>query len=141
MSSQPHNEEGAQDAEHEASAAPELQQSAPTQCVGRLKGTGTLTSSTANLLNTLVGAGVISMPYAMKFTGLFPGMFLIVFCGFTSASGLYLLTRCAAKIGTRDTSFTRVAQKTFPKAAKLFDLIIGIKCFGTSISYILISSQ
>ncbi|KDN52498.1 hypothetical protein K437DRAFT_220449 [Tilletiaria anomala UBC 951] len=103
--------------------------------------TGTMLSSVANLLNTLIGAGICAMPYAMKYTGLLPGIGLIVLCSFTSASGLYLLTRCAAKVGGRGTSFFSVARKTIPSGARWFDLAIALKCYGVSISYLIIGGQ
>lgn len=75
------------------------------------------------------------------YTGWFLGLLLIALCGFTGASGLYLLTRCANKLGGRRQSFFTVALKTIPKGARWFDLAIALKCYGVSISYLIISGQ
>lgn len=105
------------------------------------QGAASLTSSTANLLNTIVGTGMVALPGAFVYTGWFVGVLLIALCGFTGASGLYLLTRCANKLGGRRQSFFTVALKTIPKGARWFDLAIALKCYGVSISYLIISGQ
>jgi amino acid permease len=86
-----------------------------------------------------------------------------LFSGLTSIFGLYLLSRCAAVVGTapgdegKKASFSEVARITFGKgwAMRLFDvsgnespsvvnilirrqLAIAIKCFGVSVSYLII---
>ena len=130
-------------ATHPNMAAAPAEGNAPIKAHNPLetKGTASIFSSTANLANTVIGAGLIAMPGAMKYTGLIPGIVLILFCGFTSLSGLYLLTRCAARIGGRDTSFYNVAKKTLPSGARWFDLAIALKCYGVSISYLIICSS
>ncbi|OMH78825.1 Vacuolar amino acid transporter 5 [Zancudomyces culisetae] len=85
-----------------------------------LKHTGTIFSSTINLCNTILGSGMLAM------------------VGFTSAVGLYLLARCAEKVPGRKSSFFAVAGLTYPKAALLFDFAIALKCFGVSVSYLII---
>lgn len=104
-------------------------------------GNASLPSSVANLANTIIGTGMVALPGAFVYTGWLLGSFLIVFCGFTGASGLYLLTRCANKLGGRRQSFFTVALKTIPKGARWFDLAIALKCYGVSISYLIISGQ
>lgn len=104
-------------------------------------GQASLASSTANLLNTIVGTGMVAIPGALVYTGWLLGVLLIVLCGCTGASGLYLLTRCANKLGGRRQSFFTVALKTIPKGARWFDLAIALKCYGVSISYLIISGQ
>ena len=48
-----------------------------------------------NLLNTIVGAGVLAMPLALSHMGILLGTFVIIWAGLTSGFGLYLQTRCA----------------------------------------------
>ncbi|KAK0545763.1 hypothetical protein OC846_004818 [Tilletia horrida] len=98
-------------------------------------------SSIANLANTQIGAAMLSLPHAIASTGLLLGLALIVFCGLTSALGLYLLTRCADKLGGRRTSFFDIASRTVPGGAKWFDAAIALKCFGVSIGYLIICGQ
>ncbi|CUS07376.1 unnamed protein product [Tuber aestivum] len=95
-------------------------------------------SSVVNLLNTIVGAGVLAMPHAMSQFGITLGIFVILFSGFMSGFGLYLQTRCAKYIDRGAASFFTLSQLTFPNAAVVFDLAIAIKCFGVAISYLII---
>ncbi|KAL1935582.1 hypothetical protein VTP01DRAFT_4722 [Rhizomucor pusillus] len=95
-------------------------------------------SGTVNLLNTILGTGMLAMPAAVATVGIFPGVFLTIFAGIASGTGLYLLTCCADMVGGRNTSFFGASQLTWPSAAVWFDLAIAIKCFGVATSYIII---
>lgn len=104
-------------------------------------GKASMASSIANLCNTIIGTGMLATPGAFRYTGLLPGMLLIILCGFTSAAGLILLTMSADTLGGRKNSFFSIALKTIPNGARFFDAAIAIKCFGVSISYLIISGQ
>jgi amino acid permease len=71
----------------------------------------------------------------MASVGLIPGIFTCLFSGTIAALGLFLLSKCAAKVPHRRSSFFAVSQMTFPKAAVFFDAAVVIKCFGVSIRY------
>ncbi|KAJ9480335.1 Vacuolar amino acid transporter 5 [Pseudozyma hubeiensis] len=105
------------------------------------EGKATLVSSVSNLTNTIIGTGMLATPGAFKYTGLLLGPLLILFCGFTAALGLYLLTRCAARVGGRKNSFFTIASQALPAGAWYFDLAIALKCYGVSISYLIICGQ
>lgn len=105
------------------------------------EGEASLLSSISNLTNTIIGTGMLATPGAFKWTGLLVGVFLIFFCGFTAALGLYLLTRCAARVGGRKNSFFTIASQALPSGAYWFDLAIALKCYGVSISYLIICGQ
>ncbi|KAJ1023570.1 hypothetical protein NDA16_003187 [Ustilago loliicola] len=105
------------------------------------QGSASLVSSISNLTNTIIGTGMLATPGAFKYTGLLLGIFLIFFCGFTAALGLYLLTRCAARVGGRKNSFFTIASQALPAGAWYFDLAIALKCYGVSISYLIICGQ
>ncbi|KAJ3269596.1 hypothetical protein HDV01_001197 [Terramyces sp. JEL0728] len=98
---------------------------------------GTILSSCTNLINTILGSGMLAMPSAIAATGLGFGVFLILFCACCSGFGLFLLSRMAAQVG-RKSSFFTCATITYPNAAVYFDLAIAVKCFGVSISYLVI---
>ncbi|WWC85539.1 uncharacterized protein L201_000403 [Kwoniella dendrophila CBS 6074] len=110
------------------------------------EGHASITSSVVNLTNTAVGAGALAFPSAFASMGLIPGILSCAGSGGTAMFGLYCLSRCAAVVGTRPgdegrkASFNELARLTFGKgwATRLFDLAIAIKCFGVSVSYLII---
>lgn len=77
-------------------------------------------------------------PSAMASVGILPGILLILFSALASGTGLYFLTRCAARTEGRNASFFAISKLTWPKVAVLFDLAIAIKCFGVAVSYLII---
>jgi len=95
-------------------------------------------SSVINLLNTIVGAGVLAMPLALSHMGILLGTFVIIWAGLTSGFGLYLQTRCARYLERGSSSFFALSQITYPNAAVIFDAAIAMKCFGVGISYLII---
>ncbi|KAK4464562.1 transmembrane amino acid transporter protein-domain-containing protein [Cladorrhinum samala] len=101
-------------------------------------GNASMISSNINLLNTIVGAGTLAMPGAMSHFGVVLGVLLIIWCGLTSAFGLYLQSRCARYLDRGTSSFFALSQITYPNAAVVFDAAIAIKCFGVGVSYMII---
>ncbi|KAJ3210282.1 hypothetical protein HDU82_008432 [Entophlyctis luteolus] len=93
--------------------------------------------SVVNITNTILGSGMLAMPRALATTGLAFGSFLIALSGFASAFGLTLLALCASRTG-RQSSFFQISKLTYPQAAIYFDAAIAIKCFGVSVSYLVI---
>ncbi|KIK61722.1 hypothetical protein GYMLUDRAFT_42750 [Collybiopsis luxurians FD-317 M1] len=106
--------------------------------VAKPDGHASMISSTSNLANTIIGSGMLTFPLALASAGILPGMLTCVLSGGIAVFGLYLLSLCAAKAPHRRASFFAIAQMTFPKAAVFFDAAIAIKCFGVSISYLII---
>lgn len=110
----------------------------------RRQGKASVMSSVSNLANTIIGSGALAFPSAFASMGWLPGMFSCAFSGATSGFGLYLLSRCARQVGRDDSkadaSFNTVALLTFGQgwATRCFDAAIAIKCFGVSISYLII---
>ncbi|CAO3656923.1 unnamed protein product [Mucor hiemalis] len=100
--------------------------------------TATSFSCVINLANTILGTGMLAMPSAMASVGILPGVILIMFSALASGTGLYFLSRCAARTEGRNASFFAISKLTWPKVAVLFDLAIAIKCFGVAVSYLII---
>ncbi|KAI5956978.1 hypothetical protein KGF54_000597 [Candida jiufengensis] len=99
----------------------------------------TIKSGTINLLNTIIGAGILTMPYGLKSNGLIFGCLLIVWSSLTSAFGLYLQNKVAKYTEQRGSvSYFSLSQLTYPNLSILFDLAISIKCFGVGISYLVV---
>jgi amino acid permease len=103
-----------------------------------IAGTASWASSVINLVNTIVGAGVLAMPHALSNMGIVLGVLVILWAGLTSGFGLYLQTRCARYLDRGSSSFFALSQITYPNAAVVFDAAIAIKCFGVGVSYLII---
>ncbi|KAI9729872.1 MAG: hypothetical protein M1834_006621 [Cirrosporium novae-zelandiae] len=101
-------------------------------------GLASFDSSVINLVNTIVGAGVLAMPLALSHMGIFLGSCIIIWAGVTAGFGLYLQTRCARYLDRGAASFFALSQITYPNAAVIFDAAIAIKCFGVGVSYLII---
>jgi amino acid permease len=78
------------------------------------------------------------MPLAMSQMGIVLGTLVIVWAGITAGFGLYLQARCAQYLDRGSSSFFALSQMTYPNAAVIFDAAIAIKCFGVSVSYLII---
>lgn len=102
------------------------------------QGQATWSSSVINILNTILGAGLLAMPSALSKMGIFLGIFVIAWAGITSGFGLYLQTRCARYVDRGTVSFATLSQLTYPNLSILFDAAIAIKCFGVGVSYLII---
>lgn len=105
---------------------------------GGTAGNASWGSSVVNLVNTIVGAGVLAMPHAMGNMGVLLGVIVILWSGLTAGLGLYLQTRCARYLDRGTASFFALSQMTYPNAAVLFDAAISVKCFGVAVSYLII---
>ncbi|KAG2364843.1 transmembrane amino acid transporter protein-domain-containing protein [Suillus spraguei] len=105
-----------------------------TPSVQQKEGHASMLSSVSNLANTIMGSGQL----AMASSGIIPGILTCIFSGCIGAFGLYLLSLSARHAPHRSSSFFVVAQLTFPQAAIFFDAAIAIKCFGVSVSYLII---
>ncbi|KIJ55723.1 hypothetical protein M422DRAFT_151672 [Sphaerobolus stellatus SS14] len=99
-------------------------------------GHAAIASCVSNLCNTIMG--MLTFPLSMASSGLLPGILTCALSACLGAFGLYLLSACARKTAHRRSSFFAVSQLTFPKAGIFFDAAIAIKCFGVSISYLII---
>lgn len=96
-----------------------------------------VTSSVVNLTKTIIGAGLLAIPYAFKSNGIVLGTLLVVLAGVASIYGLWIVTRVSEKVKGQ-TSFFALCAITYPRLTPLFDLSITIQCFGVSISYLVL---
>lgn len=103
------------------------------QCV-----TGTIFSSSANLANTMIGTGMLAMPFAFSQLGIAQGLVMVSITGILAAAGLILLSKSAQVLESRCVSFNALAKVSYPAAAVIMDTAIAITCFGTSVSYLIV---
>lgn len=92
-------------------------------------------SCSVNLLKACIGAGILAIPYAIGTLGWAAGILVLTFACGLSTLGLFLLTIVGYWHGRKST-FGSAAEKTFPKAAVLFDLTVVIKCLGVATAYL-----
>lgn len=90
-----------------------------------------------NLANTIIGSGMLGLPYAYSASGWVIGTMLLVICGCSSAFALHTLSLCAMKIGG-PSSFYSVASHALPAFTLVIDGAVAIKCFGVATSYLIV---
>lgn len=100
----------------------------------------TFLAAYVNLLKTSIGSGVLSFPYLFKTYGIVTSIFLTVLSGFFATCGLILLTICSQGLG-RSADMSKLATQAFPNARVVVDLAVFLKCFGVSLSYVIITKS
>lgn len=94
-------------------------------------------SSVSGLTNTILGAGMLALPHAFSEMGWVLGSLLTILCAASTIHGLYLLKLSTIKVGGAK-SFFDLGHQILPRYAWAFDAIISFKCFGVTISYLII---
>lgn len=90
-----------------------------------------------NLGNTILGAGMLGMPFAYSNSGYVQGLLLMTFAAAASAMALHFLA--SAALSTKlPSSFYSVAEKALPSFTVLIDSAVAIKCFGVATSYLIV---
>lgn len=103
------------------------------------KGTG-VPGTTANLVSSIIGTGVLALPSCVAKAGWGLSIILVVVSGALTWLGLYLLTECARKIGGRNTSWGVVAASTFPWLTVVVDICAGAVAWGFAVAFMTIAS-
>jgi len=101
--------------------------------------TASMFSTICNLINSMFGAGILSLPFAFSQTGVFWGTFMFIMVAICQGITVHMVNRCV--INQRKYSFRALAAKTFrevPYAQVIMELIIAVNCFGFSVSYLII---
>ncbi|KAL6940312.1 hypothetical protein ACO0QE_004210 [Hanseniaspora vineae] len=99
-------------------------------------------SAVLTLLHTCCGSGILALPFAFKANGLILSVMAIIFSGFCALAGLL----CQAEItkyvrNKRNLSFFAVSKITYPSLGVFFDIAIAVKCFGVSVSYLIVAGD
>jgi amino acid permease len=90
-----------------------------------------------NLANTIVGAGMLGLPYAFAGSGWVVGTVMLVVCGLATIFALHLLSLCPAKVG-KPASFYTVAMKTMPSLTLVIEFFVAVMTFGVGVSYLVV---
>ncbi|KAG5190245.1 transmembrane amino acid transporter protein-domain-containing protein [Tribonema minus] len=85
---------------------------------------GSVTGAVLNLISTVLGGGVLSLPFALQRAGLIPGLALLVLTALASDFSVYILVSCSRRSGAQ--SFEEVAEKAFGPRAKRWGMALII---------------
>eukprot|EP00929_Paragymnodinium_shiwhaense_P025405 TRINITY_DN1536_c0_g1_i1.p1 TRINITY_DN1536_c0_g1~~TRINITY_DN1536_c0_g1_i1.p1 ORF type:complete len:468 (-),score=79.23 TRINITY_DN1536_c0_g1_i1:151-1554(-) len=103
--------------------------------------TGTFLSSWSVLANTILGIGLLALPWAAAQVGWVLGFGMLFLAAFFGNVSLYLLACVALEMGGSDTTFYSVCMTVAPKCRVIVDFAIAVKCFGVATSYLLVIKQ
>jgi amino acid permease len=104
------------------------------------KVSGTIFSSSSNLVNTVLGTGMLSMPFVFQQLGVVQGLVMLSIAALFAILGLSLLSQAAQTLKSRDVSFNCLAHASFPQVAIVMDVALVITCFGGSVSYLIVGT-
>jgi amino acid permease len=97
----------------------------------------TFFSAYISLTNTVVGSGILGLPYAFSCTGWILGCILLLICAVLSSTSLHLLALCGARTA-KPSSFYAVAEIVSPGYTFIIDVAVALKCFGVATSYLIV---
>ncbi|KJE97807.1 hypothetical protein CAOG_07901 [Capsaspora owczarzaki ATCC 30864] len=98
---------------------------------------GTLSGSIFNLVNTVVGGGLVALPYSYHSSGIVVGGILLVLTYILGVYSLYLLVRCSELAVSK--TYMGVAREAFGRPGVIVTQIsVVVATFGTMISYLII---
>ena len=89
------------------------------------------------LSNTILGAGMLGLPYAFAQCGFLLGPIMLLAFGLCSATALVCLSEAADHAG-RPANFRSVSELAVPGAGVYIDVAVAIKCFGVATSYLIV---
>lgn len=93
-----------------------------------------------NLINGIVGAGIVGIPFAVKEAGLLSGIFMIIMCAVLTVKSLRLLIETAKHIDVQ--SYETLLEAAFGKFGFYF-ISIAMLCnaYGAMVSYLMIVKE
>jgi len=91
----------------------------------------------SNFLNSIVGAGIIGMPYAMRHCGLVMGLFLLIFVGFLTDISVRMMVEMG--IDLECMNYEHLAKKIFgQRGYTVITVFMFFIAFGAMIAYCII---
>eukprot|EP00559_Dactyliosolen_fragilissimus_P002232 CAMPEP_0184858172 /NCGR_PEP_ID=MMETSP0580-20130426/3298_1 /TAXON_ID=1118495 /ORGANISM="Dactyliosolen fragilissimus" /LENGTH=905 /DNA_ID=CAMNT_0027354175 /DNA_START=70 /DNA_END=2787 /DNA_ORIENTATION=+ len=90
-----------------------------------------------NLINAIVGAGIVGIPYALKECSLLLGTIMVLFCAYLTMKSLRLLIATAKHVDVP--TYERLAEASFGRPGFVFvSLAMFIMAYGAMLSYLMI---
>lgn len=97
----------------------------------------TILGASSNLVNAIIGAGIVGIPFAIKEAGLVAGICLITLCAFLTEKSLRVLIESSKMMSV--SSYESVMEVAFGKVGFLFVLInMFILAYGALVSYLIV---
>mmetsp|Transcript_24078 Transcript_24078/g.35645 ORF Transcript_24078/g.35645 Transcript_24078/m.35645 type:complete len:598 (-) Transcript_24078:655-2448(-) len=97
----------------------------------------TVSGATSNLINAIVGSGIVGIPFAIRQAGLVAGFFLVCLCAFLTEKSLRILVETAKHAGT--STYETAMEAAFGRFGFLFVTInMFIMSYGALVSYLMI---
>lgn len=102
--------------------------------------TATLSSCIFNMLATILGSGLLSLPYAMAGCGVWIGSLAFLTIMVLSTQSFITLSK-AAQVYTEGCEFKDLARDSFPKYLNwIVDFCVFVNCFGCAAGYLVVMS-
>ena len=98
-------------------------------------------SALISLIKTIVGAGILSMPYAFAKNGIVFGIFMIAIAAISSWYGLFLQGYVSRYVPVGHATFFNICSITYPSLSVVFDIAIMVQCIGCAISYLVLTGE
>ena len=99
-----------------------------------IKGKDSIKASGAQIANTIMGAGILSIPIIMRYLGLLLGIIFIIFLAFCTLYSVFILIRCHEITGKN--GFSMLGKITMGRFGSiLIKIIIIINNLGFCIAY------
>lgn len=103
-------------------------------------GSDSFSGALANVCMSMLGAGQLTLPYAMTRTGLAAGCITLGVLGMLGAYTLHALDRVAAYSGGR--TYGEVMRRCLgPRAAQVADAMLAVYAFGGAVAFMMIASE
>ena len=94
-------------------------------------------ASVINLANSIVGSGILGLPFAFAAAGWSLGYIFLVIAAIFTIFSLHILSLCCKKLPA-PVSFYSVANASIPKFTFLIDFSVASMCFGVALSYLIV---
>ncbi|KAI5189266.1 hypothetical protein NECID01_0461 [Nematocida sp. AWRm77] len=91
-----------------------------------------------NLLKTVIGSGIVSFPSLFAMFGVVPAVCFSAMSAVLTFFGLVMLCECASFYENKKTTFSGALENVWPGISRMFSAVVFVKCFGVSVSYLLI---
>ncbi|CAM9210395.1 unnamed protein product [Phaeothamnion confervicola] len=83
---------------------------------------GTVLGAVVNLVSTIIGGGMLSLPFALERSGLILGLLLLLLTAIASDYSVYTLVSCSRRSGAR--TYEAVAEAAFGPRARQFAMAL-----------------